>query len=161
MTAGPWRPVHLHTYAARIDDLDVRASVAEDNAAKVTVDLALAGAGATRAEINVTGLAQSTAKVDAGHASATFELGKDKVELWYPVGYGAQKMYEAVVEVFDEVHPPQRFDVCSERALIGRSARCTARQAARLEDAEDCVPARASRAGQAYRPAGPDLPLRG
>lgn len=116
MTAGPWRPVHLHTYAARIDDLDVRASVAEDNAAKVTVDLALAGAGATRAEINVTGLAQSTAKVDAGHASATFELGKDKVELWYPVGYGAQKMYEVVVEVFDEVHPPLRFDVFGARA---------------------------------------------
>ena len=45
-------------------------------------------------------------KVTGGKGSATYTFGDDEVELWYPVGYGKQPLYEIEVGIIDDVSAP-------------------------------------------------------
>lgn len=42
-------------------------------------------------------------KVARGKGSITFAFGDDEIELWYPVGYGRQPLYEIEVVAIDDV----------------------------------------------------------
>lgn len=111
MTAGPWRPVHLHSYATRIKDLRISSNVNSDLAVdldvSISLDTPLSGA------VDIVLLDESGKvvvkkdDVDLGNGDIKehFHLAKEEVELWYPVGYGKQPLYSVRVQVKDAVCP--------------------------------------------------------
>ena len=42
-------------------------------------------------------------KIAGGEGSTTFAFGDDEIELWYPIGYGKQPLYEIEVVAIDDV----------------------------------------------------------
>jgi beta-mannosidase len=112
MTAGPWRPVSLHTYHTHISDLHASAKVNENLEADLTVRVLLSPSETPcTAEVllkdpsgdEVTG--QSKITMNGGTAQVTFQFKKGDIRLWYPVGYGEQPLYGVHVKVFDGVRP--------------------------------------------------------
>jgi hypothetical protein len=112
LTAGPWRPVTLHTYHAHISNLHVSARVDEYLEADLTVRIVLSSLEAPcTAEVllkdpsgdGVTGQSKITMK--DGVVQVTFQFKKGNISLWYPVGYGEQPLYDVHVKVFDVVRP--------------------------------------------------------
>lgn len=109
MTIGPWRPVTLHTYQNRISDVDVRSQVSESLAVKLIADLAFSEQVPGFASFvlkNANGSIEASANripIENGHCKVTFDWAPGKLDLWYPVGYGAQPMYMVEVELTDEV----------------------------------------------------------
>ncbi|KAI9884319.1 MAG: hypothetical protein M1823_003905 [Watsoniomyces obsoletus] len=95
ITCGPWRPIRLEIYTARIDDLyfttDVHPMLVS---AQVVAKVHVVG----RASQVVFALSLADEMVGAevvgienGVASATFRTGRPR--LWYPTGYGGQPLY--------------------------------------------------------------------
>lgn len=112
MTTGPWKPISLDTYQTRISEVRVDANVSEELDAEVKVLFSLAGAKQkTKATVTLisaddgTSIATKDVHLTAGDGgeSITFKLEKDAFKLWYPVGYGKQPLYEATVELKNEV----------------------------------------------------------
>jgi len=111
MTVGPWKPIVLHAYQNRISDVDVRSQVSQSLAVKLTVDLAFSEKGtgfasfvlkAPSGSIEASG---NQVLTDAGHCEVAFDWEPGKLDLWYPVGYGAQPMYTMETKLTDEVRP--------------------------------------------------------
>ena len=108
MTAGPWKPIRLETYATRIADLDVRARVDAALGAVVDVAFALSRAGAHTASVALRDAegrlvaGQTNVAVGDARAEAHFKLSAGAVELWFPVGYGKQPLYAVELVVADE-----------------------------------------------------------
>ena len=110
MTIGPWRPIALEFYQNRIIELDVRSEVSE------FLDVKLSGAF-TFSEKTVgyvsfllkrpDGSLEVSANMPTvdggGRAKVDFEWRAGQLELWYPVGYGAQPLYTVEVELTDRV----------------------------------------------------------
>ncbi|EEP82715.1 conserved hypothetical protein [Uncinocarpus reesii 1704] len=95
MTCGPWRPINLEVFTARIADIHCRTSVEKSlKHAEVTVTVEVEG-DADEVIIQVhhhnSVKAQATAVIDLGIATATF-LIRDP-QLWYPANYGRQPLY--------------------------------------------------------------------
>lgn len=108
MTIGPWKPISLQTYEARIADLDVRSDVSEALDVKVSVDLIQSSSTTVHASFVLKAadgsvIVSTTASTDAGHAKADFDLPAGKVDLWYPVGYGKQPLYTIEAKLTNEV----------------------------------------------------------
>ncbi|PHH92539.1 hypothetical protein CDD83_6937 [Cordyceps sp. RAO-2017] len=95
LTCGPWRPVRLELYAARVADLHADVDIGADlGSAAVVVHAAVEGhASEVRFDISLRGtvLASETVAAARQAASATFRV--QSPELWYPVGYGEQPLY--------------------------------------------------------------------
>ena len=95
MTAGPWRPVRLEVYHARIADLRVDYSVADDlSAVKGIVSAQVEGSADTvgmAVELAGEIVYEGTAKVNNGEAKMDFSITQPS--LWYPHGYGKQTQY--------------------------------------------------------------------
>lgn len=110
MTVGPWQPITLETYTARITDLDIRAIVSEDLSAKLDVTFSLsehAGKTAKVALKNLEGallIGQSNIKITSTETQVHFGLSPETFDLWYPVGYGKQPLYTVEVQVTDSVN---------------------------------------------------------
>ncbi|ODH37726.1 hypothetical protein ACO22_02582 [Paracoccidioides brasiliensis] len=95
MTCGPWRPINLEIYNARISDLHVRQNVekslkhavlaataeVEGDAEKVIFKFLLDGKE----------ICSETTEVEYGIATAT--LNVHNPQLWYPSRYGKQPLY--------------------------------------------------------------------
>lgn len=109
MTAGPWKPISLETYQARISDVDIRARVSEDLSASLDVSFTLSRDDHSIASVNVRGpdgslvTGQSSIQIQQSEAKARFKFSAGTYELWYPVGYGKQPLYTVEIEVKDEV----------------------------------------------------------
>jgi beta-mannosidase len=109
MTIGPWRPISLHTYEARLVDVRVSARVHTQLSADLDVSFSLSKESAYLADVVLNGpsgsavVGQSGIKVERSKAHASFCFAKGEVELWYPVGYGSQPIYEVQVIVMDQV----------------------------------------------------------
>jgi beta-mannosidase len=104
MTAGPWKPVLLHAYEHRIEDLDIRTSFDGDHI-ELTADLIVSPATSGEASFTLSDL-DKTFKADVdehGRAKGSLRLSVKDVEPWYPVGYGGQMMYELVAAVHSKV----------------------------------------------------------
>ena len=106
ITAGPWRPVFLETYVARIEDVWFRADVGHDlewveGKLFATVEAATTKAlenRSVRFELSHDGkvVFGAEAPVDnKGTATTDFTFGDPA--LWYPYGYGKQNLYELKV----------------------------------------------------------------
>lgn len=132
MTAGPWRPVYLHSYSTRIKDLRISSNVNSDLAVDLDVSISLDAPLSGAADIvlldesgNVV-VKKDDVKLDNGYTKEHFHLEKGEVELWYPVGYGKQPLYSVKVKVKDEVCPlptNQGRLQCSRSAVDPRKGR--------------------------------------
>jgi beta-mannosidase len=115
MTAGPWLPVRLEAYDARVAEVHSPALVAEDLASatlpvSVTLEVADTGdpAAAARllADVSVridlldpSGALVTGAKPAAALGTASAELTLAGPELWWPHGHGPQPLYTLAVTV--------------------------------------------------------------
>lgn len=103
MTCGPWRPVTLETYSARISSLRITTAVANSlTSATISARTVLDGVStATAAKLHYTVTSPSGAVVSTISTAASASggdgtlsvLALDQPELWYPHGYGAQPLY--------------------------------------------------------------------
>ncbi|KAH7105396.1 glycoside hydrolase family 2 protein [Auriculariales sp. MPI-PUGE-AT-0066] len=104
MTVGPWRPIHLHAYTARLSDVRVRAPVDESLKAQIHVTVT-ATSGVSKAEVVIKGpdgvaLETTDLSLDKdGVATLSFTPDQSAVQLWYPVGYGKQPLYTCEVKL--------------------------------------------------------------
>src|SRR5581483_2333627 len=105
MTAGPWRPVRLEAFSARIAEIDCPAEVADDLGSarlpvRVQVELAPgAPSSGLSVRLELFGpageqIASATAPVKNGAAQHT--LAVEAPQLWWPHGYGEQPLYRVV-----------------------------------------------------------------
>ncbi|KAF8959158.1 glycoside hydrolase family 2 protein [Flammula alnicola] len=123
MTCGPYRPITLTTYNARVQDVHVRAlaSIQPDGAftASLKVDVVLCGSWDPSMDallITMTDKEKHTLrserveirqwKKEGSHSDyvqnaivAWNDLQADGVQLWWPVGYGEQTMYTVEVSL--------------------------------------------------------------
>ncbi|PCH41492.1 glycoside hydrolase family 2 protein [Wolfiporia cocos MD-104 SS10] len=108
MTVGPWKPIKLETYQARITDVDVRARVSEDLSAVLDVTFSLSRDNHSIASVNLRGpdnslvSGQNSIKIFHSEAKARFKMSAGTYDLWYPVGYGKQPLYTVEIKVADE-----------------------------------------------------------
>ncbi|KLJ12427.1 beta-mannosidase [Blastomyces silverae] len=95
MTCGPWRPVHLEIYKARISDLHFRQNVDKSlKRAELVVTAEIEGnADNVAFHISLGGEEKGSETVDIkdGIASVTFHV--QDPQLWYPSNYGEQPLY--------------------------------------------------------------------
>ncbi|KAI1789937.1 glycoside hydrolase [Ganoderma leucocontextum] len=110
MTCGPYRAVSLVTYTARIEAAKTRAivSAAPSLSPSFKVDLAISGDASVVRGVKVVlreldGAVVREEKVQqSGSANlvdvVSWDL-KDKVQLWWPVGYGSQTLYRVEISL--------------------------------------------------------------
>ena len=110
MTVGPWRPIHFHTYDIRITEVWANAIVSEKLEPRLDLSFDLGGDDFKgTVQVFVRGRSKPNVKeirdvkVSGSKGSTTYALGDDEVELWYPVGYGKQPLYEIEVVAIDDV----------------------------------------------------------
>ena len=110
MTTGPWRPIRFHAYDIRIAEVWANAIVSEKLEPRLDLSFELAGdefTGTVRVFVRGPNRASTKeiddVKVTDGKGSAAHTFGGDEVELWYPVRYGKQPIYEIEVVAIDDV----------------------------------------------------------
>ncbi|KAF2437884.1 glycoside hydrolase family 2 protein [Karstenula rhodostoma CBS 690.94] len=101
-TCGPWRPVRLETYHARVTDLRVDYALDESlKTATGSLKANVEGSSGQKVRFEVRSgddlVFQSSADVRDGVAQVEFKVGD--VRLWYPHGYGEQPLYTATATV--------------------------------------------------------------
>lgn len=123
MTCGPYRPITLTSFAARIKGLHPRSSVSFNKATNtflplLKLDIALdglPGPGLVQGlDITLKDSAGAVIKADRldFHEdnrttfivdAVVWKLGSEGVKLWWPVGYGEQNLYDVQVDLLDLV----------------------------------------------------------
>ncbi|KAI2616337.1 glycoside hydrolase family 2 protein [Hypoxylon sp. NC1633] len=98
MTAGPWRPVYLEQYVARIDDVWMHCEVSQD--LKTCSGRVFAKVVGTHSKLVLLSLSlkgiivwEKECTIDF-NGLAVSEFGINDPDLWYPLGYGPQSRYE-------------------------------------------------------------------
>lgn len=109
MTVGPWKPISLHTYQNRITDFDVRSQVSEALDIKLSADFTFSEKAPGIVSFVLkkpdgTVEVSSDLSTDGGRANTAFDWDAGKLDLWYPVGYGAQPLYTAEAVLEDKVN---------------------------------------------------------
>jgi beta-mannosidase len=107
LTCGPWRPIRLEIYEARVAEIDIKTTVNDDlDAAEVIIDLVIEGSAAdatlslSYGEANDSSLGSVIARRDdKGSVSTTWKVSKP--HLWYPRGYGKQPLYSVRIELIN------------------------------------------------------------
>ncbi|KAF3921443.1 Beta-mannosidase [Orbilia brochopaga] len=109
ITCGPWRDIRLEEYSARFSDLVASFTLSDDNKrATATVKANIDSPtdvdflGAARVIFTLSSgsyvAAEPTAKIQGdGSSIATFTINNP--ELWWPHGYGEQKLYTVAAEL--------------------------------------------------------------
>ncbi|EXJ81605.1 hypothetical protein A1O1_07670 [Capronia coronata CBS 617.96] len=108
LTSGPYMPVYLETYSARIDNVHVTSDLAEDHST-ATVSIAVTAAGPSAKTVRVKILDSASSAVcsnldipldESKNGSATVEIRNP--QLWWPNGQGAQHLYTLSASLLDE-----------------------------------------------------------
>lgn len=122
MTTGPWKPIKLETYENHIADLDIRSeiSVALDVKLSATFTFSEKTPGYAsfilkKPDGSVEASADKIPVNGAGLAKVQFEWQAGEIQLWYPVGYGAQPLYTVEVSLTDKVRGNKYNDRACER----------------------------------------------
>lgn len=109
MTVGPWKPIRLETYSLRISDVDIRPRVNEKLVTNVDVSFELSRSSEFVAAVHIMDpdgkmvIGQSNMVIKGDRAEAHFKLSAGVLELWYPVGYGKQPIYNVEIKIMDKV----------------------------------------------------------
>ncbi|KFY02058.1 hypothetical protein O988_02383 [Pseudogymnoascus sp. VKM F-3808] len=96
LTAGPWKPVYLETFAARISDLGIDVEITDNlESAFVTVIVDVEGEIKSGIDCVVELFDPSGQSVARGttQAGKPHRFSVSKPSLWYPLGYGDQPLY--------------------------------------------------------------------
>ncbi|KAF7355273.1 Beta-mannosidase B [Mycena sanguinolenta] len=106
MTIGPWKPVRFHSYENRITDLDVRTQVSESLDVKLDAKFTFEKKKGYASFVlkRPDGSEEVSAPkipTDNGVGEVSFKFPSGHLQLWYPVGYGAQPLYTVQVELTD------------------------------------------------------------
>lgn len=108
MTCGPWRPIRIETYRCRIDELKIDVSL-DKGRKKASIDISSTMVGNCSSGVTLelwhNGVCEATQVVTSdskGTVEATLVIENPK--LWWPHGYGAQPLYEAVAFIGPEGH---------------------------------------------------------
>ncbi|KAN0097394.1 glycoside hydrolase family 2 protein [Tylopilus felleus] len=123
MTVGPWKLVKLHTYDVYLADVDIRSVVSEALDVTISVELLLSGSISGSASITLKnpqgGIVDTkNIEVQSGKARTEFIFPRGELQLWYPVHYGEQPLYDIVVAVHDTTG--QTLDSKTERVAFRR-----------------------------------------
>ncbi len=104
-TSGIWRPVTLESWSvARLAEVRVVAEPdGQGGTVSVQVEVERAGNDALEVEIEVEGV-RARAQVTEGDSSAAASVHLDHVERWWPVGHGAQPLYDVRVALHSANH---------------------------------------------------------
>ncbi|KAJ9602279.1 hypothetical protein H2200_013134 [Cladophialophora chaetospira] len=99
LTCGPWRPVYLDSYTAKIAELPVVAEVAKDlSSAKIRVSVEVEGSGAKTLKVQISGpsgdMLQEKDVLIGNSSKSTIEFDVSDPKLWWPNGNGAQPLYQ-------------------------------------------------------------------
>lgn len=135
MTVGPWKPVYLHTYTAHIVDLRFTQTVSEslkDISFKVDLKSSYTPPGNgpnLTAEITLSHPSRPTFSLVSksaafnldGKLSVSFASTSSELELWYPIGYGHQPLYNLTVRIFFPSDETQLLDEQTKRVGFRRS----------------------------------------
>lgn len=99
-TSGIWRPVRLVSWSdARLGDVRVHAEPSGDGGV-VTVSASVVRASDAPLELEVSvGGSTASVVVSAGATDAEVRVELPAVERWWPVGYGAQPLYDVAVRL--------------------------------------------------------------
>ena len=124
VSAGPWKPVYLEQYVARIDDVWAQNEVSEDlKTVSGTIFTRVAGAVQKEDKVAVslvrdgkTVFSKEVSVADDGLCKAPFQL--DAPKLWYPLGYGDPTRYELTAKLLARGGPSQP-DLDSQAKLVG------------------------------------------
>jgi len=95
-TCGPWRPIRLETYQARIADLRIDYGLDAKLASasgQLTAKVEGSGARSVAFEVRMGEEVAFERSVDVRGDAATVDFAVDRVRLWYPHGYGEQPLY--------------------------------------------------------------------
>ncbi|KAF8913858.1 beta-mannosidase [Gymnopilus junonius] len=107
MTVGPWKPIKIETYRNRITDLDIRSSVSETLEVSLSANFAFfentqdSVSFTLRSPDGAVEVSSNDVPIIASTAGVNFEWKAGRLQLWYPVGYGAQPLYTAEVQLRD------------------------------------------------------------
>lgn len=125
MTAGPWKPVSLKTYVARIDDVWAQSEVSQDlSSVSGSIFARVAGVPSQDAQVSVAlsldgqtvfQQAVDVALAKDGLIKVPFKLEKPK--LWYPKGYGSQPRYQLDAKLYHKASDTKEID--SQSKLVG------------------------------------------
>ncbi|KAM0792192.1 hypothetical protein ACM66B_004889 [Microbotryomycetes sp. NB124-2] len=103
MTAGPWRPVRVEAYEARILDFHPRATMRRDLSAELTLHVERDPShGVHTSIIDPYGNTVHKSAIEVGEHSRTIGFEAEDVRLWWPVGMGEQSIYTARATMTDE-----------------------------------------------------------
>ena len=141
MTVGPWKPITLQTYTARISDFHVKSIVSESLDTKFEVSLTASGALSSPLKANLTikkpdGSVLSTHELSLdteGKGNLTLEYKKGELELWWPIGYGAQPLYTFHVSLLSLSSP--LIAVAEEELLDEKTQKVGVRRARVVQEA--------------------------
>lgn len=107
ITCGPWRPVRRHSWAARIDELQVRSEV-DVAGPQATLQLQARLEGAAVGQLLVFELLDPEGRCVVAQAvpaeAARTTLTVPAPRLWWPRGLGGQPLYTVVARLLDGEH---------------------------------------------------------
>lgn len=102
VTCGPYLPVHLESYNARIENVQLLTAIAADSA-DLTANINFGSAPPQGATVKIqiyddqgTEVAAETVGVGTSSAMATVNVTVSRPKLWWPNGHGKQILYGAV-----------------------------------------------------------------
>ncbi|KAJ7276352.1 beta-mannosidase [Mycena haematopus] len=106
MTTGPWKPVSFHCYENRVTDLDVRTQVSESLDAKLTAKFTFEkkkgyASFVLKRPDGSEEVSASKMPTDNGVSEVSFMFPSGHLQLWWPIGYGEQPLYNVHVEITD------------------------------------------------------------
>ena len=141
MTVGPWKPISLHAYTARISDFHVKSIVSESLDTKFEVSLTASGtlSSPLKAKLSIKkpdGSVLATHELalnDEGKASLVLEYKAGDLELWWPIGYGAQPLYTFHVSLLSLSSP--LIAVAEEEVLDEKTQKVGVRRARVVQEA--------------------------
>lgn len=99
LTCGPWRPIYLDTYTAKISELSVVADVAKDlSSAIVHVAVEIEGSGGEKVLIQISDpdgnqIQEEEVSLSNNSSTAGLDIKITNPALWWPNGNGSQPLY--------------------------------------------------------------------
>ncbi|KAL2862520.1 beta-mannosidase [Aspergillus lucknowensis] len=122
--SGPWKPIYLEIYQARVVDLSVRTHLSPDHR-EATLDIALATegiAGFANIQIEKDGAVLESRLIDLSSADNKAVVKLRNPKLWWPWTLGQQNLYtaKAVLLTSKDDSPEKALDTTEKRFGIRR-----------------------------------------